>query len=179
MQIPKKIDERVVQENPYRQILEKDFVERDGSVGTYMTIRATGTKQATMILPVTESGEIVIQKEFRVGMEEIIYQFPVGILEPDLSAEENCKKELSEETGYTTNSLTKLGTTISEYYYDAHIHHYIAKNCIAGEQDLELSENIEALTVTQSELEDMISRWTISCPLTISCYTLAKMKGQI
>jgi hypothetical protein len=54
MQIPEKIAERLILDSPYRQIVEKDFKEKDGNVYTYLTIRSIGTKQATMTLPITK-----------------------------------------------------------------------------------------------------------------------------
>jgi hypothetical protein len=38
MYTPKKIAERIVAGNQYRDILEKDFIEKDGSSYTYLTV---------------------------------------------------------------------------------------------------------------------------------------------
>jgi len=176
MNIPQKIAERLILDNPYREILEKDFVEKDWNTYTYLTIKAKGTKEATMTLPLTMDWNIILQKEYRVGTEEIIYQFSVGILEPELTEEENCQKELKEETWYNSSDFTKLWKTILEYYYDAHINYYIAENCTEGVQDLEIWENIETLVVSKKKFITMIQDGTINCPLTLACYTLAQTK---
>lgn len=179
MKIPEKVAERLVHDNPYREILEKDFVERDGNIHTYLTIKSKGTREATMTLPLTKDGNIILQKEYRVGMEQIVYQFSVGILEPDLTAEENCKKELKEETGYHSEDFTRLGRTIVEYYYDSFINYYIATDCLEWEQDLEPWENIETLIVTKEEFVTMMLDGTINCPFTLACFSLAQTKWLI
>lgn len=179
MQIPKKIAEREVLSNLYRNILEKDFREKDGNIYTYHVVKVNGTKQATMILPLTESWDIVLQKEYRVGTEEVVYQFAIGILEKGLSEEKNCKKELKEETGYSSKNFTKLWKSIVEYYYDGHINYYIAQNCTKGTQNLEVGENIEVMIVSKEKFISMIKNGTINCPFTLACYTLAQTKWLI
>ena len=176
MYTPKKIAERIIAGNPYRNILEKDFIEKDGSTYTYLTVWVKGTKKGTMILPVTTDKKIVVIREYRVWIEGLVNGFPVGILERDLSSAENCKKELSEETWYQSDNFLKLGSSIIEAYQDWSIHYFFATDCIPWESNLEVSENIEVYTATLGQFEELIIDGTINCPLSLSCYTLAKTK---
>jgi ADP-ribose pyrophosphatase len=156
--------------------LEKDFIEKDGSSYTYLTVWTKGTKKATMILPITTDKKIVVIREYRVWIEGLVNGFPVGILERYLSPTENCKKELSEETWYKSNNFTKLGSSIIEGYQDGSVHYFLATDCIVWESNLEVGENIEVYTTTLIGFEKLIIDGTINCPLSLSCYTLAKAK---
>ena len=176
MYIPKKTGERIIASNPYRDVLEKDFIEKDGSSNTYMTTWVKGTKEGTMILPVTTDNKIVIIKEYRVGIEWIVNGFPVGILEKNISAIENAEKELSEETWYRSHNIAEIGSSIIEAYQDGNVRYFIATDCTLWESDLEVGENIEVYTATPEEFKKLVIDGTINCPLSLACYTLAKTK---
>jgi ADP-ribose pyrophosphatase len=51
-----------------------------------------------MVFPITRDNEVIYIKEYRFGIEDYLYSFPVGKQELDLDIEENAKKELEEET---------------------------------------------------------------------------------
>lgn len=64
--------------------------------------------EATFVLPVTEYGTMIYLQEFRYGPEKVIINFPVGMLEDNISPIENVKRELYEETGYMSDNIEFL-----------------------------------------------------------------------
>ena len=54
-----------------------------------------------VIVPVTEEGKIVLVRQYRHGVEEVLLELPAGCMEPGEEPEVSAHRELSEETGYT------------------------------------------------------------------------------
>ncbi|MDD5769740.1 MAG: NUDIX hydrolase [Candidatus Gracilibacteria bacterium] len=175
----KKLSEKIILDNGYRKIISKDFEVKDGKIYNYFVTSLSYGNIATMILPITKHGEIVYIKEFRVGIENYVYSFPVGVLENGLSLEENARKELREETGFEGGKLEYLGETIVENYEDIILKYFFINDCEFGKQNLENGEDIEVFTCSIEEFEEMIKSGKINCPLALSCYTFAKLKGYV
>ena len=65
---------------------------------------------AVCVVPVTDEGEIIMERQFRYPFDEVIWEIPAGKLdkgEPDHL--EAAKRELREETGYTAETYTFIG----------------------------------------------------------------------
>lgn len=56
-----------------------------------------------------KGSKILLVKQFRYPMKEILYELPAGKLEPNEDPFEAAKRELEEETGYCANDWTDLG----------------------------------------------------------------------
>jgi len=101
----------VVYEDPYEMIV-RDLVRfSDGRVGTYFRefspLQLKGG-YPVVILPYLE-GNILVLEQFRHATRSWHYEIPRGYGEPGLSAEENARKELEEETGWVARALHYLG----------------------------------------------------------------------
>jgi len=132
-----------------------------------------------MVLPITKNWEIVYIKEFRYWVEDFIIWFPVWIQENNLTQIENTKKELEEETWYKSNEIIYLGETISWNYEDTIIKLYFAKNCEEWIQDLETWEVIEVFNTNLKNFENIILWKNLICPLSMTAFTLARLKWLI
>ena len=100
-------------------------------------------------------------KEFLVTIEPRVFtklgvavSFPAGYIEKDETAIEAARRELREETGYTTDNLIHLDS----FYQDEGVskafnHSYLALNAERKyEQDLDENEFIKYMTFTYDEL---------------------------
>jgi len=129
-----------------------------------------------VIIPQTEQGKIVLIKEFRYPPQKEFIELPAGHIEPELSVEENAKKELHEETGLTAKEYVPLG----EFYaapstIQYPIHTFLATGC--GDQfTINNQENDESITgimqVTTNELKTMVKDGKIQNGITLSALTL-------
>lgn len=63
---------------------------------------------AIMIVPFTTDGKIVLLKEFRMGINNYIYNFPAGIIESGEDEISAAKRELYEETGLNCVNIKKV-----------------------------------------------------------------------
>lgn len=102
--------------NKYLNMYELDLENKKGNSKKYFFASrrdydelACITKDHTkadgvMIIPITKEGEVVLIKQFRPVIDDYIYEFPAGIIDPGESMEEAAKRELFEETGLTATS---------------------------------------------------------------------------
>ena len=61
------------------------------------------------ILAITPEGELVLVEQYRHGTDTVTIEIPGGAVDPDEPALEAAKRELEEETGYTSTRWIELG----------------------------------------------------------------------
>ena len=108
---------------------------------------------AVCILPVTEDGQVYVERQFRYPLGQVITEIPAGKL--DSSTEdvlEAAKRELKEETGLTADRWTELGLYYpAAAYSDEVITMYLAQGLHRGAQELDADEflDVELLPMEQ------------------------------
>ena len=114
-------------------------------------------KGAAAVVPVLEDGRILMVRQYRNALERETLEIPAGGRtsreEPML---ETAKRELSEETGYTSEHLERLlslRTTVA--FCNEAIDVYVATDLKPGEQHLDPDE---FLNVVPCEVSDLMRR---------------------
>lgn len=181
MQNPLKINEKVIKSNNYLVVKEKEYKDNLWKVYNFLiTWHNKKETIGTYILPITKDDKILYLEEFRYWPEKVVINFPVWMLDDWITEVDNCKKELLEETWYTSDEIIYLWESIIENYFEGKIRYYIAKNCIKkGRQDLEEEEKIKVKIVTKSEFEQMIINNKVLASKTCYCFLLAKLKNML
>lgn len=83
---------------------------------------------AVMIIPITESGEVVLERQFRYPLGREMIELPAGKIDPGESALATGQRELLEETGYTADEWRYLATIhLAIGYSNEHIDFYLAR----------------------------------------------------
>ena len=141
----------------------------------------------TVIVASDEDGNYLCVRQFRQGIRKVTTEFPAGGIERtdgkeyggDDSAESalDCaKRELMEETGYTSDEWEHLITipssaTVSDNY--AYV--FMAKNCRkAGSQHLDETECLNVEKHTATEIETMIHTGKFQQSVHVMAWLLAK-----
>lgn len=123
---------------------------------------------AAAVVPLTEDRRVILVKQFRKPVEEVLYEIPAGKLETKESPEKCALREMAEETGYTAGSLEKI---ISYYaspgFSNEIIHVYVAKNLTEGKARPDEDEYLEVIAVPLDEALAMIHRGQIRDSKTI------------
>ena len=108
---------------------------------------------AVGIVPVTEDGSVLVERQFRYPVNRIITEIPAGKLndpgEDRLSA---ARRELEEETGFTAGEWIPLGDYCpAAAYCDEVIALYLARNLQPGTRCLDEDEflNVQALPLAR------------------------------
>lgn len=134
--------------------VKKDTVRLpNGNYSGREIIRHVG---AVCIVPVTDSNEVIVERQYRYPYDTVITEIPAGKLdskqEDRLSA---AKRELREETGLTADEWTDLGAFFpAAAYSDEYITMYMARGLHQGQQELDADEFLNVVTVP---LEEMVS----------------------
>ena len=131
----------------------KDTVELpNGQDGYREYIKHNG---AVAIVPVTDNGKIIVEKQYRYPMGKVITEIPAGKLDsPDENHLEAAKRELREETGYSAKTWIEIGKFYPSVAYTTEcIYLYLAKDLTLGERDL---DEDEFLNVEEVELKSLV-----------------------
>lgn len=111
--------------------IKVDQIEYDsGNAGVREVILHNG---GAVVVPVTDEGKIIFVKQYRYPFNEWMYELPAGKLEKGEDPFICATRELTEETGYTSNNISKLGRIYtSPGFCDEILHIYLAENLIEG-----------------------------------------------
>ena len=150
--------------NDYHVVVKKNLVELpDGSfIKDFYTLTIP---DAAMIAAITLDGEILLKSEFRYAIGEEVIECPAGMFEAD---EDEplvvAKRELLEETGYSSNNWIYLGPTLeSTSKLTNRMHLFLATECIkVSDQHLDTTEHLKVLKVPFPQAVHMVMDGTIN-----------------
>lgn len=111
---------------------------------------------AVCIIPLTDDNEVIVERQYRYPIDEIITELPAGKLDSkDEDRLEAAKRELREETGYTADEWIDLGVFFpATAYCDEKITLYLARGLHKGERELDEDEFLDIYKVMLTELVD-------------------------
>jgi 8-oxo-dGTP pyrophosphatase MutT (NUDIX family) len=61
------------------------------------------------VIPVTDTGEVVLIRQFRFGTDSVTLEIPGGMCDAGESPEESARRELLEETGHAAREIVPVG----------------------------------------------------------------------
>ena len=111
---------------------------------------------AVAVLPLTDTGEVILERQYRYPFGEVLVEIPAGKLEsPEEDPRKAALRELEEETGAVASELVYLG----DYYaspaiLEERIRLYLARGLTFRAQHTDEDEFLE---VFRMPLEDLVS----------------------
>jgi len=119
---------------------------------TVMEFRSWGN-----VLAITKDGKVVLVKQYRHGVEEVLLELPGGVIEDGEDPLIGVQRELLEETGYTTDNFLNVGSFYPNPANQTNtLHCFLALDVEkTEEQNLDDGEDIEVHLVPLDELIDM------------------------
>ncbi len=124
----------------------------NGGTSTREYIRHVG---AVCVVPLTENGQVVVERQFRYPVGKTTLEIPAGKLNSkEEDPEDAIRRELREETGAEAGELIFLGEFYpAAAYSDEVIHMYLAKKLTFGESR---PDEDEFLSVELIPLEELV-----------------------
>jgi ADP-ribose pyrophosphatase len=111
---------------------------------------------AVMVIPMLETPEglrLVMERQFRYPVGQVMTEFPAGKLDPGEDPWLCAQRELLEETGYTARQWARAGVLHPVIAYSTEvIEIWFAKDLTLGERQLDTDEFLDVFTATPAEL---------------------------
>ena len=128
-----------------------DIALPDGKPAERELIRHVG---AVCVIPITDDGCAVMERQFRYPMDEVLLEIPAGKLNSKTEDHEAAvRRELEEETGYHARELIPLGKFYPACAYcDKTIWMYLAKGLERGRRHLDDDEFLDVELIPLTEL---------------------------
>jgi ADP-ribose pyrophosphatase len=142
--------------------------------GDWECIRHPG---GALAVPITPEGKLVLVRQYRFAIQGRILEFPAGTVERGENPQETIKREIEEETGYTSQTWEKLGEFfLAPGYSDEIIYAFLARDLVKLETppQQDADEDIETVLMTPEELEKAILEGVAVDAKSISSFMLAR-----
>lgn len=113
-----------------------------------------------VVIALTKEQEVVLIRQYRHGVQDVLWEFPGGVVEDGEDPTDGVRRELLEETGYSVSNLVEVG----KYYPNPALQNNLMYCYLAfdaekvGGQHLDAAEEIEVQLVAFAELIAMAKR---------------------
>lgn len=150
------LESKTAFENRWWKIVQETVKLPDGS--EYSDYYVNHVKGGVVILAVTEDGKVLINRQYKHRVREIVHELTIGVYEEsDSDGLERAKSELLEETGYGGGTWEKLTVmAVNAAASTARLHCFLAQGVRKISEPMDdPKEIVEVMTTTPSELMRM------------------------
>lgn len=135
--------------------LRKDMVTTSHGVSAVREI--IEHKPAVVVIPLLTSDRLIMVTQYRKAVEQVLLEFPAGLIHPNEDPLIAAKRELQEETGFLAEEWISLGAVYSSPgFCTEKMHFYIAKNLTQVSSSPDEDEVLSVHDVSFQEMEDLI-----------------------
>jgi ADP-ribose pyrophosphatase len=165
-------------ETEFLNLYKADHVIKDGSVKNWIIASRKSIDDlkknyfegeedkidaVVMVAFHTEEKKLVLIREFRVPINDYVYELPAGLVEKDERIEETIYRELKEETGLDITSIDYEKSNMKAYLSPGMTDESVALvycRCegIITDEFLEDDEDIKAILVSQEEAKELLKK---------------------
>ncbi len=125
---------------------------------------------AVVLIPLLDNGDVVLERQFRYPIGQVMIEFPAGKLDPGEEPLVCGLRELHEETGYTASEWAYAGPIHLAIAYSTEvIHAYFVRGLSAGQRALDPDEFLEVFTAPAQQLLAWCADGTVTDAKTLSC----------
>jgi ADP-ribose pyrophosphatase len=168
----KQLSSRIVVKNPWWIYKLDEFQIPDGISGEYNYVHTLGS---SMIIPVTDTGTVILVNQYRYLCDKESIEFPCGGLKEGKSYDAMAQIELEEETGFRATRLDRVGE-FNPYngVTDEICTVFLAQGLVHSKAVPDSTEEFEILYKTPEEIDTLIRSNIIWDGMTIAAWGLVR-----
>lgn len=135
--------------------------------------------QVALCIPVTENGEVVLIRQHRIAINDVILEFPAGRVSKGEDPEDAVRRELVEEAGFVVDRIEQIGTFFTApHFSDEKVSVFVANgNIIAAPTPTPKEDFRQAIRLPPTEINKLIADGRMIDSKSISAYALAHARG--
>ena len=140
------------------QTVTREVIEHPGSVS---------------IVPIDDEDRVILVRQYRPAVANMLFEIPAGTLEPGESPEETALRELREEIGMRAERLREIGSYyLAPGYSSELMHAYVASGLRPAPLPRDLDEDIRLESIPFTELAEQVVRGVLRDAKTVSAVLL-------
>jgi len=102
------LGKKIVWTGKFMSAVEITYRDAHGVVRTWEALERVGIGGIVVMVAVTPSGKVILEKQFRPPIGRDVIELPAGLVESQEAMEAAAKRELIEETGWSAGKLEFL-----------------------------------------------------------------------
>lgn len=169
------ISSKYVYESKWLKVRHDEVIAPDGKAGIYDVIEKN---HFVLIIPKV-GNEFYLVEQYRYPVKERSLEFPQGHVEDKEKLETALNRELSEETGLTSNNFVRLGFLwLACGHHTQGFHIFLTNDCREVNKNIHFGTESDMITsvLSQKEIEKRITDGIIKDSPTVAAYCLFKLK---
>ncbi|MCX7929950.1 MAG: NUDIX hydrolase [Chlorobi bacterium] len=164
-----------VANNPYWEYRLDTYQLRDGTKHPYHYVHTRGS---VMVVPITESRQFVMVRQYRYLWQRESIEFPGGGIPDGGNADLQARHELQEEAGFLASDLEHIGAfNPMNGVTDECCNVYLARRLTPTAKATDPVEETDVVLLDSDELRARIADGTIWDGMTLAAWALLSARG--
>ncbi|MFB9213589.1 ADP compounds hydrolase NudE [Vibrio sinaloensis] len=154
---PDILEKRTVAQSRLFTIEAMDLRFSNGEERTYERMKPSG-RNAVMMVPITEQGDILLVREYAAGTERYELGFPKGLIDPGETPIQAADRELKEEIGFGARKLTPLkDVVLAPSYFSSKMTLFIAEDLYSEQLEGDEPEPLDIIRWPLAQAEELLT----------------------
>lgn len=154
---PEILAQQTVAQSKLFSIESLDLRFSNGVERTYERMKPSG-RNAVMMVPITEQGDILLVREYAAGTERYELGFPKGLIDTGEQPNQAAVRELKEEIGFGANKLTPLKEVIlAPSYFSSKMTLFIAEELYPEKLEGDEPEPLDIVRWPLAQAEELLT----------------------
>jgi ADP-ribose pyrophosphatase len=135
--------------------------------------------EVSLIVPMTPDGDLVLVRQYKHGVEKIIWEFPAGFVDKGEDSQSAAVRELLEETNLVASKIEPLGVFMNHPTKETgNLHIFFASNVVPSNAKPFVDDlvQIEVAQFKPKQVLNMIMTGDIFVTGSVSAFFLASQK---